>query len=371
MKNKIVFNIEDAKAVLGLNTATSAVATEEKTFDGVETKAANDVMHTQNTGHGAELVPQEEFARSIIDETLKASPLLSALPGFHGINLNGVLKVPVIGDFGYMQNAPEYTATNGNLNYNYSLPNTAMVTLIPEKLIMTIPVSYELLERGINIEQYIRSGVANSWSRTIESILLNADNTTGTNNINSKGEDIQDGDKRHWFRNAGLRKKAMEQDATLDIGTIDDKDLFDVVAKLGEKSANPADCLFIMNRRTALTISQLPAYKNQYQNGRSSTMHKGAETNMLGSDIMVTREMVETDETGAVSKTASENTKGSFLYINKYAPQYGFDKVRIEVKKIEGYGYHFVVTGYFAHQIASKLVGVKDPSLALAYNVTL
>lgn len=58
MKNKIVFNIEEAKAVLGLNTATSAVTTEEKTFDASETKAANDVMHTQNEGHGKELVPQ-------------------------------------------------------------------------------------------------------------------------------------------------------------------------------------------------------------------------------------------------------------------------------------------------------------------------
>ena len=53
MKN-IVFNIDEAKAVLGLTT--SSVEAEEKMADAVETKAANDVMHTQNVGHGKELV---------------------------------------------------------------------------------------------------------------------------------------------------------------------------------------------------------------------------------------------------------------------------------------------------------------------------
>ena len=57
--------------------------------------------------------------------------------------------------------------------------------------------------------------------------------------------------------------------------------------------------------------------------------------------------------------------------MNKSAPQFGFSNLRIEVKKIEGYGYHFVVTGYFAHAIASKLVGTKDPSVALGVNVAL
>lgn len=370
MEKTKVFNIEEAKQVLGLS-STTTVTTEEKVVDGVvETKGANDVVHTGNTGHGKELVPQEAFANSIIDETIGSSALLSALPGYHGSNLPANLKVPVIGDFGYMENAPEYTATDGNLNYNYSLPNTAIITLKSEKLIMTVPVSYEMLERGMNIEQYIRDGVSKSWARTIESIILNADDTTGTDNINSKGENISAGDKRHWFRPAGIRKTALEQDSKLDIGALDEADLFDLVGKLGDKASNPTDCLFVMNRRTALKVSQIPSLKNQYQNGRSSTIVKGMETNILGSDVHITRELSMTDETGSVSKTATDNTKGSIIYMNKSAPQFGFTDIRIEVKKVEGYGYHFVVTGYFAHAIASKLLG-SDASVAIGYNVTL
>lgn len=367
--SKKVFNIEEAKEVLGI-TGASVVAMQDKHIDGAETKGADDVMHTTNEGHGKELVPQVAFASSVIDETINSSTLLSALPGYHGENLPANLQVPVIGDFGYMQNAPEYTATDGNLNYNYSLPNTAMITLQSQKLIMTVPVSYEMLERGMDIEGYIRKGVASSWSKTIESILINADNTTGTSNINAKGETVNAGDLRHWFRPAGLRKTAIEQTTTFDIGALDETDLFDLVGGLGDKASNPADCLFIMNRRTALKVSQIPTLKQAYASGRASTLVKGMETNILGSDIHITRELALSTEDGSVSKTPSENTKGSILYINKFAPQFGFTNIRIEVKKIEGYGYHFVVTGYFAHAIASKLVGT-DPSVALGRNITL
>ena len=255
--------------------------------------------------------------------------------------------------------------------YNYSLPNTGNIRLKSEKLIITVPVSYEMLERGVGIEQYIRSGVANSWARTCESILLNADDTTGTNNINTKGDTVQAGDARHWFRPAGIRKTAIDQGATKNIGTLDETDLYDMVGVLGDKAANPADCLFIMDRRTSLKVSQVPTLKQAYASGRASTLVRGMETNILGSDIYITRELPLATADGKVSKITSENTTGQIIYMNKSAPQFGFSNLRIEVKKIEGYGYHFVVTGYFAHAIASKLVGTKDPSVALGVNVAL
>lgn len=360
--------IDEAKAVLGLTT--SSVEAEEKMADAVETKAANDVMHTQNVGHGKELVQQEVFANTIIDETIRGSALLSSLPGYHGTNLPSNLVVPVIGDLGYMQNAPEYTATNGNLPYSYSLPNTGNIRLKSEKLIITVPVSYEMLERGVGIEQYIRSGVANSWARTCESILLNADDTTGTNNINTKGENVQAGDKRHWFRPAGVRKTAIDQGNTKDLGVIDESDLFDMVALLGDKAAQPADCVWVMNRATALKISQIPSLKNQYQNGRSSTIVKGAETNVLASDIFITREIANATDDGKVSKTASENTKGQIVYMHKSAPQFGYDNLRIEVIRVGGHGYAIIATTYFGHAIASGLLN-SDKSVALGVNVSL
>lgn len=58
----LVHTIEEAKSVLGL-----------------EQKADNTV-NTEGTGHGAELVPSEEFSNSVITEIVDNSTLLSQLP---------------------------------------------------------------------------------------------------------------------------------------------------------------------------------------------------------------------------------------------------------------------------------------------------
>lgn len=351
---KIVKNIEEAKAILGLG----------------ETKAANDTSNTENTGHGEELVPSEEFASSVYEEIVKNSALLSMLPGNHGSNLPKNLIVPVIGEFGFFANAPEYT-DSAVTPMNNKLMNTAEIELKRSKFIMTIPVSDELLAGGIDVERYIRGNLAGAGARTSEATIINADNTTGTANINDKGNTVSAGDSRYWFRPAGLRKTGIANTAR-DIGALTASDLFDLAGDLGEKGTNPADCLFITNRQTALKISQITELINAYASGRTSTIAKGAETNLLGSDVYIARDIALTGTDGLVDGTTpANNTKGSILYLNKNAPQFGFSDLKIEVKRIEGYGYHFVATYYFAHAIANKLAGQTSPSVVLGRNVTL
>lgn len=348
---KIVKNIEEIKKVLGL-----------------ETKA--ETMNTQNEGNGKELVPTEEFSKTVFEEIRNESTLLKNLPGFHGA-IPVDLVVPVIGEFGFFENAPEYLDTTQWLPYNYRLPNTWNIKLSREKLIMTIPVSDELLAGGIDIEKYIRSGLAGAGSRTSESILINADNTTGTGNINAKGDTIAATEARHWFRNAGLRKAALDAGFKLDVGALSEADMFALKAGLKSKGNSGKDCLWITNGETASVIAQLPTLMNAYQNGRSSTFLNGMESNILGSDIYLARDLALTDATGAVTNTPANNTKGSILYINKNAPQFGYSDLKIEPKRIEGYGWHFVCTYYFAHAIANKLAGNADPSVAIGFNVTI
>lgn len=347
----LVKTIEEAKAILGL-------------------EVKGNVANTQDTGTGAELAPKEEFSRSVIEEIGASSTLLSSLPGNHGSQIPASLVVPVIGEYGFFQNAPEWTDTTDSLTSNTQTTVSGQIKLENTKLIMTVNVSDELLARGVDIESYIRARIAGSAARTSESILLNADNTTGTGNINKKGATITATEASHWFRPAGLRKKALEQ-ASLNVGALTDADLFDLVGKIGDKAANPSDCLFLTNRVTALKISQLEAFKQAYMNGRSSTLVKGMETNLLGSDVYVARDILKADATGAVSNTAGDNVTGSLLYIHKAAPQFGFTDLKIEPKRVEGYGYMFVCTMYFAHAIASNVTNTIDPSVAIGYNITL
>lgn len=361
--NKNLFKIKQALGMVSNDvTDTTDVTT--------ETKGANDVMHSHNTGFGEELINPIGFSNKIIEETQKASTFLSMLPGFHGYGLPENLVVPVIGEVGYMQNATEWTNPTDRTHTGSALP-TAQVKLKKEKLKAVVHISDEMLERtNFDLQGYIMTSIGHSFSRTAESILLNADDTTGTNNINAKGENVQSGDKRHWFRPAGVRKTAIDQGNIKDLGVIDESDLFDMVALLGDKAAQPADCVWVMNRATALKVSQIPSLKNHYQNGRSSTIVKGAETNVLASDIFITREIANATDDGKVSKTASENTKGQIVYMHKSAPQFGYDNLRIEVIRVGGHGYEIIATTYFGHAIASGLLD-SDKSVALGVNVTL
>ena len=144
-----VYSIEEAKEVLGL-----------------QTKAANDVEHTGNTGKGKELIPSEEFANTVFEEIVNSSALLSSLPGNHGSSLPANLVVPIIGEAGFFDNAVEYTDTAATLDYNIEQLPTAQVKLKREKLIMTIAVSDEMLMGGVDIEKYVRAGIAQSGART-------------------------------------------------------------------------------------------------------------------------------------------------------------------------------------------------------------
>lgn len=280
--------------------------------------------------------------------------------------------MPVIGETGFFENAGEMKDTGANRNYNDQMVETAQIKLERRKLIMRVNVSDEMLKNGIDIESYIRRNIKASGSRTCESMLLNLDGSTGLANINDKGTNITATEKRHWFGSGdGLRKKALDTGASVDLGALDVNDFFTLFDMLGEKATNPADCLWITNRRTANKVSQLPELMQEYINGRSSTIHKGTETNIKGSDIYIARDVALTDVDGTVSKTTANNTKGSLLYINKSAPQFGFEDLRIEPKRIEGYGWQFIATFYFAYNTASKLTSTADPSVALGYNITL
>ena len=203
-------------------------------------------------------------------------------------------------------------------------------------------------------------------------MVLSADDATGTGNINSKGVSVSAGDKRYWFREGGSLRKTGIANTIVDVGALTAADLFDIQAKLGSKGTVASDCLFVTNRQTASKISQIPELVNAYQSGRISTLVKGMETNILGSDIYLARDLPLTDATGAVdAQTPANNTKGSILYFNKSAVQFGFTDLRIEPKRIEGYGWHFVCTYYLAHAIVNKKAGQTDPSVVLGANVTV
>jgi hypothetical protein len=341
---------------------------------GLETKA-NEVEHSTNAGFGAELVPDVQYSKEILDMIPQYSSLLAGLPGNHGNNLPASLEVAAIGELGFFENASEWTTGAPSLGVQgRAKAPTDKVILTPRKMDFTIDLSDELLEMAVtDVDAWVRGLIARAAARTCESIIINADPTTGTANINSKGVSVASNDSRHWMKpEAGLIKTAMTQTATYDMGAMDGTDFFAVANILGDMYANPDDCIWIMNRSTLNKASTIDTFLEGYKSGKESTLLTGAVGNFLGSDVFVSRNFVKTDATGSIDlATPANNVKGGVILLNKMAVQYGFGKeLTIEAVRVPGRGYQLVGVMRFAHAIASKLAGQVDPTVALGINAT-
>lgn len=342
---------------------------------GLETKA-NEVEHSTNAGFGAELVPDVQYSKEILDMIPTYSSLLAGLPGNHGNNLPASLEVAAIGELGFFENSGEWTTGAPSLGVQgRTKAPTDKIVLTPRKMDFTIDLSDELLEMSIiDVDAWIRGKIAQAAARTCESIIINADSQTSTTNINSKGVAVSAGDSRHWFRpEAGLRKTAIAQASTYSMGTMDGTDFFAVANILGDMYSNPDECLWIMNRSTLNKASTIDTFLEGYKSGKESTLLAGAVGSFLGSDVFVSRNFVKQDATGSIDLLApANNTTGGVILINKMAVQYGFGKeLTIEAVRVPGKGYQLVGTMRFAHAIASKLAGQVDPTVAMGINATL
>lgn len=95
----------------------------------LETKA-NEIMHTTNTGFGAELVPGNILMTDFLDMAPKVSPLLNFFQaGYHGRNMDKKMDVPVIGELPLHQLMPEQTTGAFAFAQGLGMLPTAKVTI--------------------------------------------------------------------------------------------------------------------------------------------------------------------------------------------------------------------------------------------------
>jgi HK97 family phage major capsid protein len=341
----------------------------------LETKA-NEVIHTTNTGYGAELVPGAVQTTDFLDLTPTISPILSAFRGFHGRNLNKIQEVPVIGRLAKHQLSTEWTTGSpvSMITQGKSLLPTAKITLTQKKYLFSVDISDEEM-RFVNVLDIVtktNEKLARSSAETIEALALNGDTTNAsTGNINS--DDGDPADTNYYLGANGLRKAAFAgSGCTHDVGTLDFDDFLTMLNVLGQYAAKPEDLLFIMNRATynkSLAINEL---KQFLYNGKSSTIFSGSITNILGSDVFVSSEFNKTEADGKISVTPGNNTKGGLILAHRDAIQYGYNgEYQLEVFRVPGFGWQVLGYYYMGLSTANQLAGETDATVCLGYNVTL
>ncbi len=343
---------------------------------------ANEVEHTGNVGFGKELIPDDILTNQVISIIPTYGTFINALPGFHGNSMGKSVSVPIIGEIGFaVMGAERTSAALAHQQANRKLP-TAKVTITQESIIAQVDISAEELRYSVvKLEEVVKKGLAASFAKTMESAMLNADSTvTATGNINCDdavpSATFDDGVKDHRLGyDNGLRKTVLGGTVNVDyksIGAMTWSNIMDTRALLGDWSFDLQDLLLLMNGATynkAITIAE---FADASKNGEKSTIATGAITRISGNNVYIPRAFPKTEADGKKSSTASNNTKGGFMYMKKQALQFGFGApLDMETYKILGQGISIVAAMDFGFAVVNKQAGTVDPRIVMGINVTL
>lgn len=339
-------------------------------------KNANEVMHTGNTGYGAELIPVNVLMAEIVDLIPKYSTFLGQLPGFHGTDMPVSAKVSVIGEAGFFYpNSEPTTGALGPVGQATHRLATGEVTITQGQFIAKIAISKRELNYSItDLEALIKRRLAESAARTIEALIINGDSEAGaTGNVNKDDGTPSATTDYYMEQDHGLRELAINGTSlTIDGGTLDMADLIGCMNKLGDLAANPADLLWLFNRPTYNEALLLDDFAKANERGAASTIAGNAISNIYGADLFIPRDLPKTEADGKVSATPGNNTKGQIVLFNKNSVQYGYGQpLEIDVEKVPGKGVNIVATFEFGFAVAQLLAGQTDSSVALIRDITL
>lgn len=368
MSKKLTDAVVALKALVGMD----AAATKQE-LEASYAKNANEVMHTGNTGAGAEFVPEEVHTGEIIDMVPNYSILMDKLPGNHGSGLPMKETTSVIGEADLFEGNSEWTT-------GAATPNTptgkkvasGKVTIEQAPFILEIAISKrELNYAPAQLEGLIRTKIAKSMARTIDAFFLNADTAT-SGNVNLDGG-TPAATSYYLKGNNGIRKVGIAN-TVVNVGTMDEDDLLALIDKLGEYGADLPNLLFVVSRNVynkMLGFSNLKTYDKAKD---AATIARGILANVWGVDILVARDMPATSQAdGKVGDGTSghTNTVGQIALLWTPAVQYGFgQELEIEVTKVAGKGTVLTATFEFGFTIVDEEVG-QSKTVALGANVTL
>ena len=358
--------IKLAKEEAGVETQEVAV---EETPEVEEEAKANEVMNTQATNFGTELVPTNVMADPLLDLVGNYSMLLPLLPGNHGNNMAISEIVPIVGEADMFQGNTEWTTWAWALTPANHWPATDKVTIVQGQYITTVDVSKRELNYATDrLEAIIRERVNRAAARTIDAVILNWDTATN-GNVNG----TYDADAYFAQADNGIRKVGIANTA-VSVGTLKADSFIDLKAELGAGyQSDLNNLLYVMPSSVYNKAMLLDEVITIDKFGPNATISTWVLAKVFNIDILVARDFPAlTDSTGKVDwTTTSNNTKWSLACIYKPAVQYGFGQpLEIEVGRVLGKGIKIVATFEFGFAIANEKAGL-GKTVALWVNVSL
>lgn len=340
---------------------------DEKDFEAIETKA-NEVMNTEATGYGKEIIPQNVMLDPMLDLLPEYSKLLPLLPGNHWNNMPISAKVPVIWEAQLFSGNTEWSTWPCGISPVKDWPDTDDVTIVQGQLILEISLSKrELNYWPAQLEAIIRDRINRSAARTVDAAIINWD-TASTGNINGTYNS-----KAYYAQIDNWIRKVWIANGAKNIGTFSAASYLDVVEVLDPGYQADLENLLIVESSNlylkSLTFDEVVTLDKMWS---QATILSWVLAKVWNISKLVARDYpAKTDATGVVSTTAGDNTKGSFAVIYKPAVQYGFGQpLEIDAFKCPGKWVTLVATMEFWFAIANEVAGL-GKTVWLGVNVTL
>lgn len=334
----------------------------------VEEQKANEVMHTTNTGFGAELIPQNVVLDPALDLLPKYSTLINMLPWNHGNNMPISAKVPVVWEANLFSGNTEWTTWPCGSTPVNMWPATWEVTIIQGQYIFSVAISYREVEYAVaDVIAIVRDRINRSAWRTVDASIINSDSAS-TGNINGTFVSTA-----YYAQNpAGIRKVGIANGA-VSVGALTSGSLLSVKSVIDAGyQADLNNLLYIMPANVYNKALGIAEVITMDKFGPNATIVTGILAKAFGIDVFVARDFPAlTDATGVVSATSSDNTKGSFACLYKPAVQYGWGQpVRLYLKECPWKWYEIIATMDFGFAIANNIAGL-GKTVGLWVNVTL
>lgn len=278
-------------------------------------------MDSATAGAGAELVPQEE-ARQLWHD-VNGETAVAQL--FETVNMpSNPFDVPLqLGDVDWYPGAANTAATGTDLA-------TAKQTLTAHELVGMVPWAYELDEDAVvAMLAEVRSTLLRNAAQVLDDVVLNAD-TSATGNINNDGASLPK-------TAAGKAHYRVGFDGLLHLPLVDNAKqsnnhnagasaaMFNEVrSMIGKYGLRPSQCAFITDVHTYIAAQAVEQFQTIDKLGPHATLLTGQLGAVEGVPVIVSEQMGLADTAGKVHSTATSNTRGRLLIVNRTQWRKGF-----------------------------------------------
>lgn len=224
----------------------------------------------------------------------------------------------------------------------------------------------------------IRTRLFLNAASVIDEVIVNADASTGKQNINyyaaTGGSDISTA-SRFLVGFDGLIHYALSEvvDQKSDLTTLETADFATLIGLLGKYGDNPARCAFVVDRFVKNKSIQLDDFRTVDKLGTQATLLNGQIGQVYGVPVVLSAQIAKSNATGQVDQTGGSNTKGRIVLFNRDMWKLGFRRnVRVSVQRDEPKTLTSIVASM---RIALQCLGDRSSAAychtALGYNITV